>query len=561
MKKIFNLVVVFITLFLGQKVSAEVIRSYDVDMFLNQDSSVLVTEKISYDFESTQRHGIFRYIPRSFEVKGQEKMNGLKKRNLDFEFISVKRNGKDEPYSIEQKDSNNNFFIKIGNPHEKITGLHSYTIQYKVFGSLRYFENYDEIYWNAIGDKWDVIIEKASIDIRSDTINFINTSCYVGSAGSNQSCSSFAKKGNKASFSEDRIFPGNYFTVAASFDKDLVAVDERYSWGIFAYIAAGFIALVGIISVAVVKVRLYVNKYKIYDPIYVRYEPPQELEPIHIGYLIDKSFDGRDMGAGLIYLAQQGYLKIERLKGGFLVSDDYKFTRTEKDSANLATEYVEILDVLFVYSNEIKLSKVSKSPLVRTKESIRKHLNSLFVERSYIENLFKGENNGKALLGILVMVGSIFASTLFPVLLFATVPLMFVGISVLAFIGKRYTKKGWEAKHAIEGFKDFLSMTEKDRYEKLNHPFDDPQEFMEYLPCAIAMGVEKKWAKQFERFNIENPDWYSGTDNFNAGVFAGSLASMTNALSKAATPKSSGSGSSGGGFSGGGSGGGGGGSW
>lgn len=561
MKKIFSLIILFVSIFSAQNIFAERINSYDVDMFLNQDSSVLISEKIVYDFGSNDRHGIFRYIPKTFEIKGQEKMNGLKKRNLDFELISVKRNEKDEVYDFDQKDSNNNFFIKIGDPHKKITGLHTYTIEYKVFGSLRYFGDYDELYWNAIGNKWEVPIEKASVDIYGENINFMNISCYVGVSGSNQNCSSSLKNKNKLSFFEGTILPGANFTVAASFAKGVVAVDERYSWGILAYIGAGMLILLSIIFFAVVRARSYLNKYRIDESIYTRYEPPQDLSPIHIGYLIDKQFDGKDMSAGLIYLAQRGYVKIERLKEGFLSSVDYKFIKMKKDSTSLNVEYKEILETLFVFSGEIKLSKISKSSLIQAKESIRKRLNSLFVEKKYIENLFEKEDNIKILWSVSIMIMFVFGSFLFPILLFFIIPFVFIGIFVFIFISKRYTEKGWKAKYVIEGFKDFLSMTEKDRYEKINHPFGNPQEFMEYLPYAIAMGVEKEWARQFERFNIKNPDWYSGTHDFNVVVFARSMTDMTSTLSRVASPKSSVSGSSGAGFSGGGSGGGGGGSW
>ncbi len=105
-------------------------------------------------------------------------------------------------------------------------------------------------------------------------------------------------------------------------------------------------------------------------------------------------------------------------------------------------------------------------------------------------------------------------------------------------------------------------MTEKERYEFFNNPADNPQEFMEYLPYAIAFGVEKKWAKQFASITIPQPDWYRGSGPFVATAFADEISSFSEKVSSAvATQRSSGSGSGGGGFSGGGSGGGGGGSW
>jgi len=54
-------------------VFAESIKNYEVNIELQKDSSIIVEEKIIYDFGNIQKHGIFRFIPNSFQVKGQEK--------------------------------------------------------------------------------------------------------------------------------------------------------------------------------------------------------------------------------------------------------------------------------------------------------------------------------------------------------------------------------------------------------------------------------------------------------------------------------------------------------
>ena len=45
---------------------------------------------------------------------------------------------------------------------------------------------------------------------------------------------------------------------------------------------------------------------------------------------------------------------------------------------------------------------------------------------------------------------------------------------------------------------------------------------MQYLPFAIAMGVEKQWAEQFKDMYIEQPDWYQG--NYGSAIIATQLA-------------------------------------
>ncbi len=53
--------------------------------------------------------------------------------------------------------------IKIGDPDTTITGVHTYTIVYTVGAALNGFADHDELYWNAIGDEWDVPIDQASV--------------------------------------------------------------------------------------------------------------------------------------------------------------------------------------------------------------------------------------------------------------------------------------------------------------------------------------------------------------------------------------------------------------
>ena len=81
---------------------------------------------------------------------------------------------------------------------------------------------------------------------------------------------------------------------------------------------------------------------------------------------------------------------------------------------------------------------------------------------------------------------------------------------------------------------------------------------MQYLPYAIAFGVEEKWAAVFADMQISNPSWYEGNGAhgaFAAGAFTHDLTSFTSAVTTSTQA------SSGGGSSGGGGGGGGGGSW
>lgn len=137
------------------------------------------------------------------------------------------------------------------------------------------------------------------------------------------------------------------------------------------------------------------------------------------------------------------------------------------------------------------------------------------------------------------------------------------------------TREGREVMDRIEGFEHYLSITEEDRLEALHPPEKTPELFERFLPYAIALGVENRWADKFaavlsaasadpSRRDDHTFGWYSGSSNAwsNPSRFAGAVgASLASSVASASTAPGSSSGSGGGGSSGGGGGGGGGGGW
>jgi len=124
--------------------------------------------------------------------------------------------------------------------------------------------------------------------------------------------------------------------------------------------------------------------------------------------------------------------------------------------------------------------------------------------------------------------------------------------AIFAAIMPARTAAGVRARSAIRGFREFLSRVDAHRLGSL--PLT-PELFERYLPYAIALGVERRWARSFEDICTVPPQWYAGShpiDSFDPSTFSHSLVQMS-------TGDSSGfSGGGDGGCSGGGDGGGGG---
>jgi len=158
---------------------------------------------------------------------------------------------------------------------------------------------------------------------------------------------------------------------------------------------------------------------------------------------------------------------------------------------------------------------------------------------------------------------------------FVLIPLMIVlGIVNLVFYGlmKAPTRGGRKLMDRIEGFRMYLGAAERHPLDKLTGPERTPELFERYLPYALALDVENRWAEQFSNVFARAreggaeyaPAWYHGASwrTLGARGFASSIGgSFSGAISSASHAPGSTSGGGGGGFSGGGGGGGGGGGW
>ena len=150
---------------------------------------------------------------------------------------------------------------------------------------------------------------------------------------------------------------------------------------------------------------------------------------------------------------------------------------------------------------------------------------------------------------------------------YVVAPLAFLGIHWL----QAPTVAGRAITDRIEGFRQYLGVAEEDRLNALNPPDKTPELFERFLPYAIALDVENRWAQRFAAVlaaagtQATVSTWYQGSNWGNNPVALtqqlGGALSQTIASASSPPGSSSSGGSSGGGSSGGGGGGGGGGGW
>ncbi len=542
-KAVFFLTLLLAVLLVPRFASAteESIKDFNSQININKDGTIGVTEKIIYDFDNNQKHGIYRYIP---EIKTNSQG---KKFRMDFSGISVAdENG--QPYLFTLTNSGDKINLKIGDANRTITGIHTYFIRYKVAGALTYFSDHDELYWNVTGNDWTVPILHSGQEVILPTEisqNEIKTVCYVGPVGSTETgCQSRP------------LSSGEGVTIAVSFPKNIVAVLEPKEVVLFFSTLLGKIVIVLLIILAIlwyivyplwipVKWWKYGRDPKTDGPVRAWFDPPKTvsgrfLTAIETGSLVDESVDMKDISAMIVQLAQKGYLKIVEKKKG-----EFSFVHRSQDEGGLLDFEKEFLKGIFGNKKQINLEDEEfYEPVKKLGDDLYKNL--------VRENFFVKNPNSVRNFYAFVLGAAAFTFNL---------PLLF---STLIFgrIMPRKTMFGAQTANVGRSLKNFLSSQERQlEFQAKNQMF-----FEKLLPFAVAFGVEKVWANRFKNIKMTPPDWYQGygRGNFNSVIFVSYINSSFSSFRSAATPPTSSSGfSSGfsGGSSGGGGGGGGGGSW
>ena len=553
MKKI----LLFLTIIIPSFVGAESITSFDVDIDVNLDGSINVTETIEYDFEDNQKRGIFRDIPTTYSFEGET-------RRIDIDLVEVKRNGK-EDIVLETKSSGE-WRVRIGEEKKIITGEHEYIISYKVKGALRYFSDVDELYWNITGSQWEVPIISWGAQIKlPNGVLTEQSSCFQGKEGAKNTCVITSDEDKKwITFASTRsLFPGEGATGAIGFTPDVVQevvlLKEEPRWygmlGVLAAIIFYIRSLVGI-------KRKHLRK----KSVITQYDTYEDYSAMFSGFVIDGILSHRDITAGIIELAQKGYISItQHGKDTLLKNYDYIFTLEKQNIEELTKPQRKLITFLFGASPNMKASydtssrkKLSHAKLRAVQTAIGKQMTQYKLDEGV---KYPWQTIGVTLA---VLTGSMVVT--FGVSFIAFIPILFVMVWLFVIpimVMKRMTQKGYEAVRHTEGLKQYIEVAEEKRVEFHDAPEKNPETFSQYLPYAVAFGLEEKWVEEFKDLDIEL-EWLrdSTGSTLPAQALSNSLSSVSGALSSSIpSASSSSSGSGGGGFSGGGSGGGGGGSW
>jgi uncharacterized membrane protein len=548
------------------------IEKFDAQIAVLPDSTVNVTESITVHFIGGPWHGLYREIPVEY-VTPQQMNYSL--------FLNVTRvtdgSGHDLKYESSRDRHYRKLKIYVDNADNSVQTIN---IQYTVSDALRYFENYDELYWNITGDNWDVPIgsASASISLPVEAKN-IRASVYTGRYGARGSNAEAEVTGNGVDVHTNGSLAYHQgLTVSVAFDKGAVkeptAADKlglffRSNWplGLPLFVAAIMFWL-----------WWTTGRDPRLRPIAAQYEPPDQLTPSEVGTLIDDSADMKDITAAIVDLAVRGYIVIQENSQdhmmGLWKDKDYNFM-LKKDRAEwsaLKPHEQALLEGIFdtgAAGESVSMSSLHNQ-FYKSLPTIKSCIFSSLLGKGYYlhrpDVVRSGYIGAGLVVGFLAVWGG---AAVGRNLGMAGAPFIIAGIlsaAVICGFGwfmPAKTVAGTRALEGVLGFEDFLAHVESDRF---NRTIKTPEMFEKFLPFAMALSVEKNWSNAFQNIYTQPPSWYQG-GSFGPPFFAYGFVNNLNAMSSqagtvfASAPRSSGGsgfgggGSSGGGFGGGGGGG------
>jgi uncharacterized membrane protein len=591
------------------------ILSFNIAYRVREDGLLEVTEDIHVDFFELQKRGIFRdlydRIPCAEAIQGAEQpvypCPVSHDRVYRIEVAGVTDfSGNPHPYSVEDAEGTGVHAsrIRIGDADVFISGQQEYRIQYTVEGALDAYADHDELYWDATGNLWPVVMEEVNVSLELPAGADLRVTCYQGASFSNALCQSTVE-GDRAAYSATReLFQGEELTIVAGWQKGVVevpppilrdrpSIDDYFELDAVEFGGAGLLGLAGIGTVAGLwwakgRDRRYTSIYYLTDdpasetrPVFgddddvvVEYTPPNDLRPAQMGLILDERADTLDVTATIVDLAVRGYIHITEIpKEGWFGSTDWKLTKL-KDADDGVMKYERtLLNGLFAAGDEVEMSDL-KNRFYTKLDSVKDQLYDDGMQQQWFpvrpgtaKGMWLGAGIGMIVLGVLICVGSAFAlgrGLLGVGVVIAGIVMLFVSQGM-----SRRTPAGSEALRRVLGFRQYVATAET-RIQDFNEQQNILNAFAKYLPYAIVFGCVDKWANAFKGLENEaqasTAGWYSGLGPFQVAAFSSGLRGFSSSVSStlASSPSSSGSGGSGfsgGGGSGGGGGGGGGGSW
>jgi len=574
-----RLLVLFLLFALAATASAQArnwhIADFKDTISIAPDGTALVSEKITLVFVG-EWHGIHRTIP--VEYPGPEGTNYT----LFVNVMSV-TDESGSKLKYDSSKSGNYRDLKIYIPGA-VDATRVVNIDYSVRNGIRFFDSYDEFYWNVTGNDWQVPIDHASafVTLPENAAGGLRAQAFTGAYGSKESEATAEVKGaDVLSETTSPLSMRGGLTIDIYISQGILKPPSaltKLGW----FLGSNPIVFLPLLTLAVM-FGLWYSVGRDPDPgvsVAPQYEPPKGICPAEAGTLLDDTIHPRDITSTIVDLAVRGYIKIEEKVDTFLVfhHKDYSFhllKPREQWGTDLTPHERVMLENIFLGGTETRLSSL-KNRFYTVIPIVRQDIMSSLKGKG-IYTLDPESANGYSIAaGVAIAILVVGVQVMGWMNLFYSIPLVIGSVLVSALIwwlfARQMTAKtvsGARTRIAVLGFQEFMNRVDADRIKRM-----PPDTFEKFLPYAMALGVEHHWAQAFDGIVKDPPSWYvspNGYVGFSPLFFSSSMHSMASDMHQVfvSAPRASSTGSGfggggfggGGGFSGGGFGGGGGGAF
>ena len=542
---------------------AEAIKKYDVSIQINKNGTLTVNEVIDYEFDNALRHGIYRDIPLRSKKSGTDIYKSHVKMN------SVKRNGEPENYTSDT--SYEGVSYRVGSADRYVdSGINKYEFNYTIYNAVFEKDGIYQVYFNPIGQFWNVPIESADVSISFENNGPVGENevqqleVYTGEYGETGKNYTIVQESGIIKIKTNEVLePRNGLSFRLNLKTDKISPTWLDRLEVLYY--ADPLVIAGPVIILMLAIYGFVTWFLFgRDPsgkaIIPEFNIPHDISPMYAAYIKGVRDPKEMLTIGMLSLLSKDYVTAEDKEGNGK-NVKYRLVKDTERNPELSPEEKALLCVL---SDDEKNIFKNEQGLYDAAKKILGTLETRYNKKIYIDNnLFKypfilgiimvfiigmGIQNiaGSIIdgMGFIIPIIIIFFSSLTIVLsilkrafsqntllsmLIRLMVVMCLGImtqmtgfiiTVIIFImyciyskliGK-YTNEGIRHKEYLDGMKMYIKTAEANQIMKFNDVDELVGYFKGILPYAVALGVKNEAIKLMQKtiklYNFDENTYY-----------------------------------------------------
>ncbi|MEP2436303.1 MAG: DUF2207 domain-containing protein, partial [Roseibium sp.] len=295
----------------------ERIQTFVSDIVVQQDGSLMVTETITVRAEGDQiKRGIFRDIPlRAKDADGWT-------HDVGFELLSVHQDGKKAQYFTKLNGDGVRIYIGDASVFLK-PGTYTYAITYLMDRQVRFFSDYDEVYWNVTGNEWifpiDEAVARISLPHSAKASEWAGYTGGYGEAGTAYVAEQEPATSRIVFTTTSPLGAYEGLTVAVAFPKG-VADEPGDREKLLTWLQDQRVLVVGSIGLSVLMLYYLVTWLAVgrdlkTGVVFPRFKAPEGVSPALASYIVERGFGGTGwtaLSAACLSLAAKGYLTLTK---------------------------------------------------------------------------------------------------------------------------------------------------------------------------------------------------------------------------------------------------------